>query len=104
MEKSIFKYGEYLIIQYERFSSFTTCDSLLQLNMVSSSSITRPSLWLKNRFSESLVHHGFHRGHHHCVPVPPGRAEGFLPVPERTVTAQGEQCHEQIDVCGLISG
>lgn len=104
MEKSIFKYGKYLIIQYERFSSFTSCDSLPQLNTVSSSSIIRPSLWLKNRFSEPLVHHSFHRAPHGCAPVPPGRAEAFLPVPEHTAIAQGEQCHEQIDTLGIISG
>lgn len=100
MEKSIFKYSEYLIIQYERFSSFTGCDSLPQLNTVSSTSIIRPSLWLKNRFSEPLVHHGFHRGPHLSALVLPGRAEAFLPVPEHMATAQGEQCHEQTDVFG----
>lgn len=100
----VYFYMQILLIQYERFSSFTGCNSSPQPNTVSSSSIIRPFLWLKNRFSESLVHHSFHRRPQGCALVPPGWAETFLPVPELTAAAQGEQSHEQFDMFGLISG
>lgn len=62
-ERSIFKYGEYLIIQHERLSSFISRDSLPLLNTESPASIVRPSLWIKNRTLGSPTHHSYHQGH-----------------------------------------